>query len=37
MRNGKPVMFTNCKTGEGIDELVSLIRRNALFDAEVVA
>ncbi|MEU1397063.1 urease accessory protein UreG [Micromonospora zamorensis] len=36
-RNGKPVMFTNCKTGEGIDELVSLIRRNALFDAEVVA
>ncbi|MET8308889.1 MULTISPECIES: urease accessory protein UreG [unclassified Micromonospora] len=37
MRNGKPVVFTNCKTGEGIDELVSLIRRNALFDAEVVA
>ncbi|MER7420367.1 urease accessory protein UreG [Micromonospora peucetia] len=37
MRNGKPVMFTNCKTGEGIDELVALIRRNALFDAEVVA
>ncbi|MEU8184918.1 urease accessory protein UreG [Micromonospora sp. NPDC049047] len=37
MRNDKPVVFTNCKTGEGIDELVSLIRRNALFDAEVVA
>ncbi|NBE80043.1 urease accessory protein UreG [Micromonospora rubida] len=37
MRNGKPVVFTNCKTGDGIDELVSLIRRNALFDAEVVA
>ncbi|MCG5466388.1 urease accessory protein UreG [Micromonospora sp. NPDC053740] len=37
MRNGKPVVFTNCKTGEGIDELVSLVRRNALFDAEVVA
>ncbi|MFF4880001.1 urease accessory protein UreG [Micromonospora sp. NPDC000668] len=37
MRNGKPVVFTNCKTGEGIDELVSLIRRYALFDAEVVA
>ena len=37
MRTGKPVVFTNCKTGEGIDELVSLIRRNALFDAEVVA
>ncbi|MEU1606280.1 urease accessory protein UreG [Micromonospora matsumotoense] len=37
MRNGKPVVFTNCKTGEGVDELVSLIRRNALFEAEVVA
>ncbi|WCN84377.1 urease accessory protein UreG [Micromonospora sp. LH3U1] len=37
MRNGKPVVFTNCKTGEGIDDLVSLIRRNALFDTEVVA
>ncbi|MER5703155.1 urease accessory protein UreG [Micromonospora sp. NPDC002296] len=37
MRNGKPVVFTNCKTGDGIDELVSLVRRNALFDAEVVA
>lgn len=37
MRTGKPVVFTNCKTGEGIDELVSLVRRNALFDAEVVA
>ncbi|MFF5056388.1 urease accessory protein UreG [Micromonospora sp. NPDC000663] len=37
MRNGKPVVFTNCKTGEGVDELVSLVRRNALFDAEVVA
>ncbi|MFF3868110.1 urease accessory protein UreG [Micromonospora sp. NPDC001898] len=37
MRSGKPVVFTNCKTGDGIDELVSLVRRNALFDAEVVA
>ncbi|MEU4401151.1 urease accessory protein UreG [Micromonospora orduensis] len=37
MRTGKPVVFTNCKTGEGVDELVSLVRRNALFDAEVVA
>ncbi|MGC4807672.1 urease accessory protein UreG [Micromonospora sp. DT233] len=37
MRDGKPVVFTNCKTGDGIDELVSLVRRNALFDAEVVA
>jgi urease accessory protein len=31
------VIFTNCRTGDGIDDLVSLIRRNALFDAEVVA
>ena len=37
MRNGKPFVFTNCKTGEGIDDLVSLVRRNALFDAEVLA
>lgn len=36
MRNGKPFVFTNCKTGEGIDELVSLVRRNALFDLQVV-
>ncbi|GAA0374324.1 urease accessory protein UreG [Micromonospora gifhornensis] len=37
MRNGKPFVFTNCKTGEGIDELVDLVRRNVLFDAEVLA
>ncbi|MGC4896631.1 urease accessory protein UreG [Micromonospora sp. DT31] len=37
MRGGKPFVFTNCKTGEGIDELVDLVRRNALFDAEVLA
>lgn len=37
MRNGKPFVFTNCKTGGGIDELVSLVRRNALFDLHVVA
>ena len=29
---GKPFVFTNCFTGEGIDELVTLIRRMALFD-----
>ncbi|MEI6623356.1 MAG: urease accessory protein UreG [Actinomycetes bacterium] len=32
MRDGKPFVFTNCKTGEGIDELVDLIGREALFD-----
>ncbi len=34
MRPGKPFLFTNCMTGEGIDELVSLIRRTALFDID---
>ena len=29
---GKPFVFTNCFTGEGIDELVSLIQRQALFE-----
>lgn len=32
MRPGKPFLFTNCMTGEGIAELVGLIRRMALFD-----
>ena len=34
MRPGKPYLFTNCFTGQGIDELVELIRRMALFDKE---
>jgi urease accessory protein len=37
MRDDKPFVFTNCKTGEGIDELIGLIRRDALFDLEVMA
>ena len=32
MRGEKPFIFTNCFTGEGIDQLVNLIRRNALFE-----
>ncbi|MDE5773240.1 MAG: urease accessory protein UreG [Muribaculaceae bacterium] len=32
MRPGKPFVFTNCFTGEGIDELVNLIFKMALFD-----
>jgi urease accessory protein len=32
MRGEKPFLFTNCKTGEGIAELVELIRRDLLFD-----
>jgi urease accessory protein len=32
MRPGKPFVFTNCMTGEGIDELVELLLRMVLFD-----
>ena len=33
MRGGKPFVFTNCFTGEGIDTLVGLIEQMALFDS----
>jgi urease accessory protein UreG len=32
MRGEKPFIFTNCRTGEGVPEVVSLIRHNVLFD-----
>jgi urease accessory protein len=32
MRSGAPFVFTNCKTGEGIDQLVDLIKESVLFD-----
>ncbi len=32
MRGDKPFVFTNCKTGEGIDALLALIRHDVLFD-----
>ncbi len=32
MRDGKPFIFTNCKTGAGIPELVRTIHEMALFD-----
>jgi len=32
MRGDKPFVFTNCKTGEGIMGLVTLIQQNVLFD-----
>lgn len=32
MRGEKPFLFTNCMNGEGIDELVELIFKTALFD-----
>lgn len=35
MRNGKPFLFTNCKTGQGIPELVALIETELLFDRHV--
>jgi len=37
MRGEKPYVFTNCKTGEGIDRLVELIRENVLFDLAMKA
>jgi urease accessory protein len=37
MRGDKPFVFTNCKTGEGIDNLVSLIEREFLFDLRLTA
>ena len=37
MRGDKPFVFTNCKTGEGIDRLIDLIRENVLFDLEIGA
>lgn len=34
MRSQRPTVMTNCFTGEGIDELVELIRNMALFDLQ---
>ncbi len=34
MRGDKPYVFTNCLTGEGIADVVTLIRRNVLFEVE---
>lgn len=34
MRGDKPFLFTNCKTGAGIKELVAMIMDMALFDVE---
>ena len=32
MRGDRPFVFTNCLTGEGIRDLLSLLRRDVLFD-----
>jgi urease accessory protein len=37
MRGDKPFLFTNCKTGEGIGQLVDLIRSDLLFDMTLPA
>ena len=37
MRPGKPYVFTNCFTGEGIDQLLELICQMALFDKVRIA
>jgi urease accessory protein len=34
IRSGKPFIFTNCLTGDGIADVVNLIMRNLLFDAQ---
>ncbi len=36
MRGDKPFVFTNCKSGEGMDELVALIKANVLFELNAV-
>ena len=36
MRGDRPFVFTNCKTGEGIDQLIELVKENALFDLNLV-
>ena len=35
VRGGKPFLFTNCLTGSGIDDVVSLISREVLFETAV--
>jgi len=37
MRGKKPFLFTNCRTNEGISQLVELIRENILFDLDLKA
>ena len=32
IRDGKPIVFTNLKTGEGLDDVVAWIRRDVLFE-----
>jgi urease accessory protein len=34
MRDGKPFVFTNCRTGAGIDQLIAHLRHDVLFDID---
>lgn len=34
MRGDRPFVFTNCRTGQGISDVVALIQRNVLFDVD---
>ena len=36
MRGDLPFVFTNCVTGEGLDQLIELIQENILFDLNLV-
>ena len=36
IRRDRPFIFTNCLTGDGIDDVVDLIMRNLLFDVPLV-
>jgi urease accessory protein len=31
-RGGKPILLTNCATGEGVDAVVEQLSRDVLFD-----
>jgi len=33
IRDGKPIVFTNLKSGDGLDQVIDWIRRDVLFDA----
>jgi urease accessory protein len=32
IRGGKPIVFTNLKTGEGVDQVISWIQHDVLFE-----
>jgi urease accessory protein len=33
IRKGKPIVFTNLKTGDGLDQVIAWIRHEVLFEA----